>query len=612
MNRYLLFFFLFISLSARSQVDTTYIKLLYDRCLEFDESKTDSICYYAEFIEKESRKIKFNKGAVLSTRLKGICQEYKSEYEIAIDYYLQSLEEARKLNEVSYEISALSDLAIAYSNIGQHVQAKKFYLHCAKLALSTNEIHTVVTSYNNLGVIYTQLGQYDSSLLFLNEALRIGKEAGDRIDHSTTYNNIGNALFKKKEFSKALEFFRKNYDRHILATDEPGAIWIDHINIADVYIELKKYDSAIYHTDKALELATNVLKSKKREAETYSILAKLYDRKAEYAKAYDYLSRWYNLDTAMVNGNIQNTIAELQERFNAKEREAQNKLLLEQMSTERYRRRSVTYLAIALGLIGILAAIAFVVKRNANRRLTTNNEMIRKQNDRLAELNYEKNSLIGIVSHDLATPFATIQMWSQLLQTDEQKLSDDQQKAITRIVQAGEHGQQLIQRILDVEKADIGNYKLQLEQFDLTLFIESLADSFRPAAGNKSIQLHTETPDKSVFILSDKQLVHRIIENLLSNAIKYSPKGKNVWVALSDLGDQVNIKVRDEGVGIDEDELPLLFSKYSKLNSRPTAGESSTGLGLSIVKRIVDELNGRIHCESEAGKGSLFTVVLKK
>jgi len=107
-------------------------------------------------------------------------------------------------------------------------------------------------------------------------------------------------------------------------------------------------------------------------------------------------------------------------------------------------------------------------------------------------------------------------------------------------------------------------------------------------------------------------LVHRIVENLVSNAIKFSPQGRNVWVAISEEGDMVHIKVRDEGQGIEEDELPLLFSKYSKLSSKPTAGEASTGLGLSIVKRIVEELNGKIYCESEAGKGSLFTVILKK
>jgi tetratricopeptide (TPR) repeat protein len=198
-SRYLLILFLLLAGGANGQSDTTHLKFIYDRCLEFDESKTDSLCYYAEYIEKESRKIVFDIGKVLSLRLKGLCREFQSEYETAIEYYLQSLEEARRLKIVTYEIAALSDLAIAYSNIGRPLEAKKFYLQCAKLALQRKETYTVVSSYNNLGVIYTQLGLYDSSLIFLNEALRIGKEAGDQIDPSSAYNNIGNAWFKKKE-----------------------------------------------------------------------------------------------------------------------------------------------------------------------------------------------------------------------------------------------------------------------------------------------------------------------------------------------------------------------------------------------------------------------------
>jgi signal transduction histidine kinase len=134
----------------------------------------------------------------------------------------------------------------------------------------------------------------------------------------------------------------------------------------------------------------------------------------------------------------------------------------------------------------------------------------------------------------------------------------------------------------------------------------------RPGAEKKNIRLHYEKPNKEVYLLSDKQMVHRICENLLSNAIKFSPTGKNVWVSVSEDGDAVQIKVKDEGIGISAEDLPHLFSRYSELSSKPTEGEASTGLGLSIVKRIVEELNGRILCESEPGKGSLFTVILKK
>jgi signal transduction histidine kinase len=103
-----------------------------------------------------------------------------------------------------------------------------------------------------------------------------------------------------------------------------------------------------------------------------------------------------------------------------------------------------------------------------------------------------------------------------------------------------------------------------------------------------------------------------MMDNLLSNAIKYTTAGKNVWMSVSEEKDAVSIKIRDEGVGIQADELPHLFSKYSKISSEPTNGEASTGLGLAIVKRICEELKGKITCESTLGKGSIFTIVLKK
>jgi signal transduction histidine kinase len=198
------------------------------------------------------------------------------------------------------------------------------------------------------------------------------------------------------------------------------------------------------------------------------------------------------------------------------------------------------------------------------------------------------------------------------MQNDGNRLSPEQQKAMSRILQAGMYGERLIRQILDVEREDVGSHKLQLEKFDLRIFAEEMVDNFKPMGEKKNISLHAVATGKKMFILSDRYLVGRICENLLSNAIKYTSQGKNVWMSIHDEQDHIGIKVRDEGVGIEKEELPYLFSKYSKISSRPTDGETSNGLGLSIVKRIVEELNGRITCESEIGEGSVFTVLLKK
>jgi hypothetical protein len=99
------------------------------------------------------------------------------------------------------------------------------------------------------------------------------------------------------------------------------------LNIADVYIEKKVFDSAAFYASKAMHLARQ-LGSKSKEADSYSILAKLYEYKGDYSTAYKYLKNWYSLDTAIINTETYRTIAELQERFNAREREAENDLLL--------------------------------------------------------------------------------------------------------------------------------------------------------------------------------------------------------------------------------------------------------------------------------------------
>lgn len=604
--------FVLLVMSFRSPLpDTTYLKSLYDHCLDFDESKRDSLSYYINYIEKNAKLLSFVKGDVLTLRLKGLKEELLSDYSKALEYYLLSLEAARKLDERVYETSALSDIAIIYSLIQQPVLAKKYYLQCAKLAEETGEINSLGTSYNNLGIIYNQLGDHDSALLFLNKALDIYSKSTVEVAPSNTLNNIGNAYFKKGEFAKALGYFQQNYIKHFAANESPAVEWVDHLNMADTYIELKNYKKATIHADSALLIAQQ-LKADSKVSDSYSILAKLYARQGRFEQAYAYLTEWYQLDTALINGSTQHTIAELQEKFNLKEREAENVLLMTQIEKERYRSRSATILAIGLGITGLLIALALAINRNANKRLQKKNELIIRQNERLEELNFEKNSLIGIVSHDLSTPFATIKMWSQVLESQPEIKNEEQVKAIDRILKASDHGQKLIQRILDVEKADIGTHHLQLEPVVIAKLLSRVIDNFSPVAAKKEQEVIFEQTKMALTVLSDKQLLYRIFENLLSNSIKYSPNGKRIWVKMKDDVNSVSIQFIDEGVGIPADEVPYLFTKYSKISSKPTGGEASTGLGLSIVKRIAEELNGKLYCESKEGEGSTFTVQLPK
>ena len=617
MNRVLYLFFFLISPALFGQADTTGLSRVYYRAMHLTEAQTDSIAYYANYFNHLYLKGHYPKAKAMALRLTGYYYENKSDYRRAVDYYLQTLDEARKLGDIENQINSLTDLAVNYTELKQPQKAKEVYLECVKLNRERGDASSLVTSYINLAPLYSHLGLYDSAIIILKEGLRIGKplEAKGLEDLSNLYNNLGQAYYYLKNYDEAIANFKGNFLRHQRAAAQSltgkATLWFDVLNLADAYTQKGMLDSAAKYADSSMSLA-RLLESKGKQSDTYHILSELAYRRGEYKKAWEYQSDWYNLDTAIVNGETYKAIAELEEKYEARERENEKLVLQGEVTQQKFHSRIMMIMTISLLLVAIAAAMAFLTKRKVNRKLQATNDLVMRQNERLSELNYEKNSLISIVSHDLSTPFASIGMWSQLLQTETENLTPEQKKALSRIEQATNYGEKLIRHILDVEKAETNQHKLRLENLDLRIFTESIVEDFLPTATKKNIQLHLDCVHKSLYFLSDRQLLSRMLENLLSNAIKYTSAGKQVWISVSEEKDAVSIKVRDEGVGIEPDELPHLFSKYSKISSQPTNGETSTGLGLAIVKRIVEELNGEISCESSVGKGSVFTVVLKK
>lgn len=621
MNRVLFFFFLLLTpclfglSDALGQTDTTGLFRIYERAIHFTEAQTDSIGYYANYVNHVYLKDHHPKEKMMALRLYGFYYENKTDYKKAVDYYLQTLDAARTNNNIDFQVNSLTDLAYVYTEMKQPQKAKEVYLECVKLNQQLGDAVSLINSYTNLGAIYNHLGLHDSARQFLEEGLKIGNLPANKgkKDLSNLYNNLGNTYYLVKQYDKALVYFRNNYE-HDLSGDKPEKkddLWFDEVNMTECYSEKGSFDSADKYGNLSLQLSTQ-LNSMSKQSYTYKILSQLAHHRGDYKQAWEYQSKWYQMDTAIVNSETYKAIAELEEKYEARERENEKLLLQGEVTQQKFHSRIMMIMTISLLLVAIAAALAFMTKRKVNKQLQATNDLVMRQNERLSELNYEKNSLISIVSHDLSTPFASIGMWSKLLQTDQGNLTSEQKKALSRIEQATSYGEKLIRHILDVEKAETNQHKLSLENLDLRIFTESVVEDFQPTAARKNIRLHLECEHKSLYFLSDRQLLSRMLENLLSNAIKYTSAGKQVWISVSEEKDAVSIKIRDEGVGIEPDELPHLFSKYSKISSQPTSGEPSTGLGLAIVKRIVEELNGEISCESSVGKGSVFTVVLKK
>lgn len=246
-----------------------------------------------------------------------------------------------------------------------------------------------------------------------------------------------------------------------------------------------------------------------------------------------------------------------------------------------------------------------------NDILTSQKEELLTQSEQLKELNEKKDYLMEILAHDLKTPLANIQAMIRLLKPDRFQPDSDERQIIEMIVDASRKSQTLIQKILNSENLENIIFNLKLELIDVDQIVKEVIDDMNETANQKKINIHfVAEKERNYKTKVDRIYLKQVYENLLSNAIKFSLPGQHVFVAVSASGHSIRTEVRDEGPGIPKDEMDLLFKKFKKLSNRPTAGESSTGLGLSIVKHYTELLKGKVWCESTPGQGSNFIVEL--
>lgn len=248
---------------------------------------------------------------------------------------------------------------------------------------------------------------------------------------------------------------------------------------------------------------------------------------------------------------------------------------------------------------------------NMHAELKKQREEILRKNQELLNLNNEKNNLIGIVAHDLKSPLNQIKGFITLMKLSSANLDNDTLQYIEMIENSTGRLSDMISKILDVEAIEHNKSNLTMERADIAEILHHVAGRFKIEAEQKKITLHVNA-DNEAFAEVDKGFTDQVFQNLISNAIKFSPEEKNVFVCLTKKENKIIVTVKDEGPGISEEDKKKLFGKYQKLSARPTGGETSTGLGLSIVKRFVENMGGEIWCESEAGKGASFMVAFNE
>ncbi len=227
----------------------------------------------------------------------------------------------------------------------------------------------------------------------------------------------------------------------------------------------------------------------------------------------------------------------------------------------------------------------------------------------LSRLNEEKNEFMGIAAHDLRNPLSAIKGYSEMMIEDAQALKHRElEDNGRRVLETAARMAEMVQNLLDANRIERGEMHLKLALTDLGPALSSVVETQRRRAIVKQQTIHLENEAAPAMVLVDPTVTVQVLENLLSNAVKYSPPGRGIFVRLKKHAPGVRVEVQDEGPGLSAEDQKKLFGKFARLSSKPTGGEHATGLGLSIVKKMVEAMNGRVWCESELGRGATFIV----
>ncbi len=268
-------------------------------------------------------------------------------------------------------------------------------------------------------------------------------------------------------------------------------------------------------------------------------------------------------------------------------------------------------------IVGIAAQAAIAIdnarlyesaKRSAEERAT----LLAAEREARAEVervSLMKDEFLATLSHELRTPLHAILGWSELLLARGDRTSN-QQSGLEAIARNARSQAQLIDDLLDMQRIVSGKIRLDIQKVELAPVIEAALESARPSVEAKAITLRA-TLDQAGPVFGDAQRLQQVIWNLVTNAVKFTPQGGTIDVTLSCVDTQFEVMVRDSGIGIHPDFLPHLFDRFRQANSSSTRRYGGLGLGLSIVKQLVELHGGTVSAASPGEEqGATFTITL--
>jgi signal transduction histidine kinase len=556
---------------------------------------------------------------------------------LAKRYIEETLLHARRLEDPVKIIYAHSELGSAYSELGEFERAFEQYANALSFSSVADVSSEIFHTNYHIGTTHTdiQLPNIAEPLLISAvenyeddrtrwqprfQLARVYLSLGDSTESQEYLELLTNTLGDVKEYNSIyylydavlltdlqIRFKKLDEAQDLLNTLEPLIQQVD-LQLLNGIHALSRSKIALFtgKYEQSLEQGLYALDQFRKQhdnlfiMQTLHLLTDVNARLGRPADAFRYLDEYDKLQAKTINQRNSAVLSTITEQAKATQQAETELQKTERLLEQRY------FYNIALVILLLGVCVLMVVVHNISKAQ-------RKTANKLAETNEDKDHFIGVVSHDLRSPLNSIMVLSSMMADDPEGTDSETLREYSNIItNSSKRMEHLIGNMLDANKIETGNTRLKLSSFALQEQIKSIFNSTKVLGKEKNIETKLEVQENLPNIKGEPHAVSRVLENLMSNAYKFSPPGSTITISLTEEGEQVQLAVADQGPGLTDLDRKKLFTKFEKLSASPTANEKTTGLGLYIVKNLVQEMKGTILVESDYGRGTTFKILFNK
>lgn len=602
-------------------------RMLLDACL-----KTRQNALYAQ-VSKQLATFYFNQGKLnlaQEVAQKGI--SYSEDARLKSEFYLQSgniaLAQGRladaandyfkslKIAENTHDPESLLNSYIALGNLfnrqnnfSRSIEYQSKALHILE---HNKNVFKVLNTLENIGQLYLRMQRNDRAADYFARALRMYREMQNGAGEAAASQNLGNALANMHQYESAAKAFRQalsiseKLQIHPMTVAALNALAECEAQTGNLELAGKHYRQSVFIAKRfGLNIELN---------NAYEGLSNLYKIAHEQSKSLTYQMLSKNMKDSIFNDSALRQLTNMQLQYESGLKQKQIELLqkdtdLKALQLEQEKQLRYWLFAFISALsIGFLVVVYFIIRyRKTARELQQQNVAILKSKESLKQLHSVKDRFFSIISHDLRNSLSSMKLFFEMQQQKIQ--SEEDRKMHQEIASSVNNTIDLLENLLVWANEQIKGRPIRSEKL---LIYPMVAENFRliqATATSKSIELENLCDEESS-VKGDPDMVQLILRNLISNAVKFTRPHGNVSVNQYSENGWVYITVIDNGIGISEKNQQQLFTRFENTSTKGTGNEKGTGLGLLLCKEYAEKNGGRIEVESEAGKGSCFTLIL--